>query len=68
MELKSLQQKYNAVVKFTADLTAERDLIFDQLESTQKELLKEKNKNKEAGTNGSKGDEDTQKKNESGNR
>lgn len=45
-ELQSLRKKYDAVVEYTVHLTAERDAIVQQLETSQRELLKEKSKKK----------------------
>lgn len=45
-ELQGLRKKYDAVVEYTVHLTAERDSIVSQLESSQRELTKEKNRKK----------------------
>jgi len=45
-ELQSLRKKYDAVVEYTVHLTAERDAIVQQLETSQRELIKEKSKKK----------------------
>ncbi len=45
-ELQNLRKKYDAVVEYTVHLTAERDAIVSQLETSQRELVKEKSKKK----------------------
>lgn len=45
-ELQGLRKKYDAVVEYTVHLTAERDAIVSQLEASQRELTKEKNRKK----------------------
>jgi hypothetical protein len=45
-ELQGLRKKYDAVVEYTVHLTAERDAIVSQLESSQRELTKEKSRKK----------------------
>lgn len=53
-ELQSLRKKYDAVVEYTVHLTAERDAVVQQLETSQRELLKEKSK-KKSGESGAAG-------------
>lgn len=49
-ELQALRKKYDAVVEYTVHLTAERDAIVSQLDTSQRELAKEKNgKRKDSG-------------------
>lgn len=56
-ELQTLRKKYDAVVEYTVHLTAERDAIVSQLESSQRELTKEKSKKRSDGPgSNSKGD------------
>lgn len=49
-ELQALRKKYDAVVEYTVHLTAERDAIVSQLESSQRELNREKTKKKTDGS------------------
>eukprot|EP01034_Spumella_vulgaris_P023259 gene23260-29471_t len=49
-ELQNLRKKYDAVVEYTVHLTAERDAIVSQLETSQRELVKEKSKKKSSVT------------------
>ena len=52
VELQSLRKKYDAVVDYTVRLTVERDNIIAQLDSAQRELVKEKAKRKSTGADG----------------
>ena len=49
-ELQALRKKYDAVVEYTVHLTAERDAIVAQLESSQRDLSREKAKKKADGS------------------
>ncbi len=51
-ELQNLRKKYDAVVEYTVHLTAERDAIVAQLETSQRELVKEKGRKKTAAEGG----------------
>lgn len=55
-ELQTLRKKYDAVVEYTVHLTTERDSINMQLESAQRELIKEKAKRKPSSAAASAGD------------
>mmetsp|Transcript_13407 Transcript_13407/g.18365 ORF Transcript_13407/g.18365 Transcript_13407/m.18365 type:complete len:306 (+) Transcript_13407:51-968(+) len=55
-ELQTLRKKYDAVVEYTVHLTTERDSIFAQLESAQRELIKEKAKKKSSASSSSTSD------------
>lgn len=48
-ELQGLRKKYDAVVEYTVHLTAERDAIVAQLETSQRELVRERSRKKQAG-------------------
>jgi hypothetical protein len=65
-ELQTLRKKYDAVVEYTVHLTAERDAIVTQLDTTQRELTKEKSKKRNDSTGGAgaggKNDKGTDKK------
>lgn len=67
-ELQGLRKKYDAVVEYTVHLTAERDAIVAQLETSQRELTKEKAKKRGdsmgggGGASAGKGDKNGEKK------
>lgn len=54
-ELQGLRKKYDAVVEYTVHLTAERDAIVSQLETSQRELTKEKAKKRGDSVGGASG-------------
>lgn len=53
--LQNLRKKYDSLVEYTVHLTAERDMLFTQIEDLKHELTKERGKKKD-GSNGSSGE------------